>query len=330
MKSRTAAVLALTVVLLTTLGWTGESWAQTKLPRVGVFTFIARGDDTTIGEWFEPFRRRLATQGWVEGKNVVFEYRSALGDPSQLAVAAAELVRLKVDVIWAAGAPMVRAAYGQTRTIPIVATDLTSDPVAAGYVESYGRPGGNVTGVFLDAPEFAGKWFELLEGMIPGLSRVAVMWDPSPGTAHMQAVEMVARSLRVQLQVLEVRTPDDIDRAFSALAERSQALIILPSPMVYVQSERLAKLAVKYRLLATSMAHLFAEAGGAVAYGPELMSVNERAAVFVAKILSGAKPGDLPVERPTKVQLIVNLKSVSALGLKVPDRILYRADEVIR
>jgi putative tryptophan/tyrosine transport system substrate-binding protein len=330
MKHRAAAVLALTVALSVTLGWAGESQGEEKISRVGILTFIATTDDPTLKQWMEPFRRTLALQGWVEGKNVVFEYRSALGDPSQLAEAAAELVRLKVDVIWAAGAPFARAAYTATRTIPIVATDFTTDPVAEGYVQSHGRPGGNLTGVFLDAPEFAGKWFQLLNAMVPGLSRVAVLWDPSPGRAHLEAVQNVARSLRVQLQVLEVRKPEDIDRAFSVLRGRPQALIVLPSPMLYRQIEQLAELAVKHRLPATSMNLAFAKVGGMIGYGPNVVSTSDSAALLVAKILAGAKPAELPVERPTKVQLVINLKTAKALGLAVPESVLYRADEIIR
>ena len=330
MKNRVAAVLLFAVTLLTSFAWTGESWAQARIPRVGILSYFPFTDDPTLQQWFEPFRHTLADQGWIEGKNVQFEYRSAQNDPSRYAEAAAELVALKVDVIWAPSAPMVRAVYAATRTIPIVAQDFTSDPVAEGYVESYSRPGGNITGVFLDAPEFAGKWFELLKAMVPDLSRVVVLWDPSPGPTHLRALQSAARAFGIQLQVLEVRKPDDVDRAFSALRGRPQALIILPSPWIYSHSERLAKLTLKHRLPATSMARLFADAGGAVAYGPELASASERSAAFVAKILGGAKPAELPVERPTKIQLIVNLKTAKALGLTVPDSVLLRADEVIR
>ena len=329
MRRRAAAVLLFSAALLTSI--IGESWAQAKIPRVGILTFVPVTDDPALRQWHEPFRRTLADQGWIEGKNVLFEYRSVpFGNPSQLVEGAAELVRLKVDVIFADSGPATRASYAATRTIPIVAQDFTTDPVAEGYIESYGRPGGNLTGVFLDAPEFAGKWLQLLKAMVPGLSRAVVLWDPSPGAAHLQALQKVARSFRVQLQILEVRKLEDIDRAFSALRGQPQALIILPSPMIYVQSKRLAKLALKHRLPATSMARLFAEAGGTVAYGPEQASAYERSAVFVAKILGGAKPAELPVERPTKVQLIVNLKTAKALGLTVPESVLYRADEVIR
>jgi putative ABC transport system substrate-binding protein len=278
----------------------------------------------------EPFRHALAERGWVEGQSVAIEYRHVLKDSSQGAQAAAEFARAKVDVIFADGAPWVRAARAATQTIPIIGIDYTTDPVVEGYAKTYGRPGGNVTGVFLDAPDFAGKWFQLLKAIVPRLSRVGVLWDPSPGTAHLQAVQAIARSLRVQVQVVEVHKAEELDRAFSALRERSQALILLPSPMIYSESERLAKLSLKHRLPATSMARTFADAGGTLAYGPEQTSVDERCAVLVAKVLAGTKPGNLPVERPTKVQLVVNLKTAKALGLTIPESVLYRADEVIR
>jgi putative ABC transport system substrate-binding protein len=327
MRDRTAAVLLLA---LTTLGWTGESSAQTKISRVGIPTLFAVTDDPTVGLWLEPFRRTLADQGWIEGKNVVLEYRSAGSDPTRFAEAASELTGLKVDVIFADSAPGVRAAYSATRTIPIVAIDFTTDPVTEGYVQSYGRPGGNVTGVFLDTPGFSGKWLELLKAAVPGLSRAVVLWDPSPGRAHLQGVQSIAQSLHLQVQVLEVRKPEDIDKAFLTLRKRPQALIILPSPMMFLESERLAKLALKHRLPGTSMARLFADAGGVLSYGPDNGAAFERSAMLVAKILGGVKPGDLPVERPSKFELVVNLKTAKALGLNIPQSILLRADEVIR
>ena len=330
MKNRVAAVLFLVVALLTSLAWNGEAWAQTKLPRVGILSFVAATDDPTRELWFDGlFRRNLADEGWIEGKNVSFEYRSAHSDPSRFAEAAEEIVGLKVDVIFAASAPALRAAYAATRTIPIVATDFTTDPIAEGYIQSYARPGGNVTGVFLDAPEFTGKWFELLKAMIPDLSRVSVLWDSGPGATHLHAVHSVARSLDIKLQVLEVRKPDDIDKTFDALRGQPQAVVILPSPMTWVQSARLARLALKHRLPATSMAREFAIAGGVIAYGPDGTAANERVAVLVTKILDGSKPAELPVERPTKFNLVVNLKTAKALGITIPRSILLRADEVI-
>jgi putative ABC transport system substrate-binding protein len=316
--------------VLTTLGWTGEAWGQAKLARVGILTFSAVENDPRVDALLKVFRRTLADRDWVEGKTVTFEYRDAHSDPSRFAEAAEQLVGLDVDVIMAASAPALRAAYAATRTIPIAAGDYTTDPVAEGYVQSYAQPGGNVTGVFLDAPDFAGKWFELLQAMVPDLSRVAVLWDPGPGTIHLKAVRTVARSLDIKLQIREVRKPDDIGTAFAALRGRPQAVILLPSPMIYGQSPRLAELAQKHRLPATSMAREFADAGGALSYGPEDTSTWVRIAVFVAKILNGSKPAELPVERPTKIQLVVNLKTAKALGITVPQSILLRADEVIR
>jgi len=320
MRNRGAVVLYLVAALWIGLAWIGESRGQTRIPRVGIVTLGQGLTGEQDKKWWEPFRRTLADQGWVEGKTALFEYSGT----------ADELARLKVDAILAVSAPSTRAAYAATRTIPIVALDFTNDPVAAGYAESYGHPGRNLTGVFLDAPEFSGKWLQLMKVIVPGLSHVVVLWDPAPGAAHLQALKTAGRSLLVKLQVLQVRKPDDIDRAFSALRGTPQALIILPSPMIYQQSERLAKLALQHRLPGTSYSPSFAEAGGLLSYGPDAPSSYERCAVLLAKILAGARPGDLPVERPTKYQLIVNLKTAKTLGLTVPDSVLVRADEVIQ
>jgi len=330
LKNRVAAVLLLVGAVLTNLVWTGDAWGQAKLARVGILTYANVADSPALARYMEIFRRTLTDRGWTEGKNVLFEYRSAHSDPSRFAEAASEVAGLKVDVIWAISAPALRAAHAATRTIPIVAIDYTTDPIAEGYVQSYARPGGNVTGVFLDAPEFAGKWFDLLRAMVPDLSRVSVLWDPAPGATHLRAVRSVARLLDIKLQVLEVHKPDDIDTAFDALRGPPQAVIILPSPMIYWQSARLARLALKHRLPATSFAREFSIAGGALAYGPNDYSPVERNAVLVAKILGGSNPAELPVERPTKIQLVVNLKTTKALDLTIPQSILLRTDEVIR
>jgi putative ABC transport system substrate-binding protein len=329
MLNRVAVVLLIVSAVLTSSGWTGEAWGQEKIARVGILSFSPASDDPTLEAVLKVARRTLADQGWIEGETVLFEYRSANSDPSQFAVAAEALVGLKVDVILAGSAPALHAAYAATSTIPIVANDFTTDPIAEGYVDSYARPGGNVTGIFLDAPEFAGKWFELLTAMVPDLSRVAVLWDPAPGATHLLAVRSVAKALDIKLQILEVHKPDDIDRAFAKLRGSPQAVIFLPSPMIYRQSARLAELALRHKLPATSMAHEFANAGGALAYGPGRAASWERSAVLVARILSGAQPAELPVERPTRIQLVVNRKTTKALGLTIPQSILLRADEVI-
>jgi putative ABC transport system substrate-binding protein len=329
MEHRVFALLILSLGALTSLGWAAASWGQTKVPRVGILSYVG-ATPKAQKEFLQPFRDKLAELGWVEGQQVEIAYSRGVSTPSQLADAAADLTRLKPDVIYADSAPSVRALHAATSTIPTVAIDFTTDPIAEGYVESYGRPGKNITGIFLDAPEFSGKWIELLKATVPDLSRVVVLWDPSPGPAHVQAVKVIAKSTGVQVQVIEVRTPEDIDRASSELRGRPQALIILPSPMLFLQNERLARLALKHRLPATSMTRGFADAGGLITYGPQRVPVYERAAVLVAKILRGAKPADLPVERPTTFELIVNLKTAKALGITIPQSILGRADEVIR
>jgi len=324
MRSQPVAVLMFLAASLLTFGWSSESWGQTKIARVGILTI----DDKQ--PWFEPFERTLAEHGWVVGKNVALEYRSAGGNASRFADAAQELVRLKVDVIYCVSAPAVHAARAATRTIPVVGMDYSTDPVAAGYADSYGHPGQNLTGVFLDAPEFTGKWLEILRAMVPRLSNIAVLWDPAPGPVHLRAVQGTARSLGAQVQVVEVHTPDEIEPAFSALHPRPQALVVLPSPLLYTESVKLAELAMKHRLPATAMFRLFSDSGGMVSYGPDLSTSVERCAVIVAKILRGTHPADLPIERPARFELIVNSKTVKALGLTIPDSVSVRADEIIR
>jgi putative ABC transport system substrate-binding protein len=329
MKFGVRNVLLFLVALVAFIALSGDGLAQAKVARVGILSFSAIERDPNLQAVMPVFQRALASRGWIEGKNVTFVYRDAGRDPARFAAAAVEMTRANVDLIFATSAPALRAAHAATETIPIVAGDFTTDPVAEGYIESYGRPGGNITGVFLNAPEFAGKWFEILRAMVPDLSRVSVLWDPGPGTTHLQAVRSVAASSGVKLQVLEVKKPADLDSAFSALSGRPQALILLPSPMIYNQSARLARLASEHKLLAVSMAREFADAGGLLAYGPERASAWERAAVFVARILEGSDPAVLPVEQPIKIQLVVNMNTARMLGVSIPESVFLRADEVI-
>lgn len=224
----------------------------------------------------------------------------------------------------------MRAAFAATRDIPIVAHDLETDPVAAAYAQSYSRPGRNLTGLFLDSPELAGKWLELLKAMVPRLSRIVVLFDATSGPVPLDAVRNAAPALGIKLQVLEIHTPADVDKAASAFGERAQAIIALPSPMMYGQSEHIAMLAMKHRLPATSMFVPFADAGGLLPYGPNMAATFEQCAVLLAKVLDGAKPGDLPIERPVKFEFVLNMKTAKALHLSVPDTVLVRADRLIR
>ncbi len=321
MKPRIPGLQALTALMLIATLWTNASWAQTKIARVGILT----NDQTD----FLFFYQMLGEHGWVEGKNVIFEVRDPGVDPTRMAEPAAELVRLKVDVLFPIGPPSVRAAFAATQDIPIVAHDLETDPVAAGYARSYSRPGRNLTGLFLDSPDLAGKWLELLKAMVPHLSRVVVLWDATSGPVPLAAVRNAAPALGIKLQVLEIHTPADIDKAPSAFGGRAQAIIALPSPMMYTQNEHLAKLAAKHRLPGPSMFVPFADAGGLLAYGPNMAATFEQCAVLLAKVLGGAKPGDLPIERPTKFEFVLNVKTARNLHLTVPDTVLLRADRLI-
>ena len=326
MKRCIDILLASTAFFLIATFGMGTSWAQTKTLRVGVLynTNEIRNALSAVR-----FFQTLGEHGWVEGKNVLFEFRDSGGDPTRLAEPAAELVRLKVDVLFPIGPPSVRAAFAATRDIPIVAHDLETDPVAAGYAQRYSRPGRNLTGLFLDSPDLAGKWLELLKAMVPRLSRVVVLWDATSGPVPLNAVRNAAPALGVKLQVLKIHTPADIDKAPTAFGGRAQAVIALPSPMMYNENAHLAKLMTKHRLPATSMFVPFAEAGGLLAYGPEMAATFEQCAVLLAKVLGGAKPGDLPIERPNKFIFVLNSKAAGDLHLTVPDTVLLRADRVI-
>jgi putative tryptophan/tyrosine transport system substrate-binding protein len=284
----------------------------------------------------EAFRQGLRDLGYVEGRNVVIETRDAEGKPERLPALAAELIALKVDVIvTGGGTPPALAAKQATKTIPIVFASAP-DPVTDGLVTSLARPGGNVTGSSNLNPELVGKCLEQLTQAVPGVSRVAVLWQPGfmderTDRDMLKAADIAARALGVRLEIVEARGPTDIDRAFSKVTRaRAGALTVLPSAMLFTERRRLVDLAAKNRLPAVYVQREFVEAGGLMAYGPNLADLFRRAATYVDKILKGAKPGDLPVEQPTKFDLVINLKTAKALGLTIPPSLLGRADEVIQ
>jgi putative ABC transport system substrate-binding protein len=283
----------------------------------------------------EAFRQGLRGLGYVEGGNVVIEYRDAEGKPERLPALAAELVALKVDVIVAGGTPQALVAKQATRTLPIVFAAL-ADPVASGVVTSLAQPGGNVTGTSLLAPELVGKRLEQLKQAVPGVSRVAVLWQPGglgerTNKDMLQGTEVAARALGMRLQFVEARGPENFDRAFSDMTRaRAGALTVLPSNMFITERRRLVDLAAKNRLPAVYGLREFVDAGGLVSYGANPADSFRRSATYVDKILKGAKPGDLPVEQPTKFELVINLKIAKALGLTIPPSLLARADEVIQ
>jgi len=283
----------------------------------------------------EAFLQGLRDLGYVEGRNVVIEYRYAQGKPERFPALAAELVALKVDVIVVPNTPPALAAKQATRTLPIVFA-FAVDPVTDGLVTSLARPGGNVTGLSNLAPELGGKRLELLTQAVPGVTRVAVLWQPG-GPAErtekdiLTRAEVAGRALGLRLQFVEARGPADVDRAFSDMTRaRAGALNVLGSPMFTSERRRLVDLAAKHRLPAVYGRREYVDAGGLMSYAPNFADLFRRAATYVDKILKGAKPGDLPVEQPSKFDLIINLKTAKALGLTIPPSLLGRADEIIQ
>ena len=300
-----------------------------KVPRIGILTPGPISERLLL---FEAFRQGLRDLGYVEGQTVTLEFRSAEGNFERLPDLAAELVRLKVDVIVAATTAASLAAKQATWTLPIVMA-VTADPVGVGLVSSLARPGGNITGLDLLSVDLARKRLELLRETVPGLSRVAVLSSPTtPATAlQMRETQVVAQALGVRLQALDVRGPNEFEGAFRAATRgRAGALLTLDDPFIFTHRTLILALVAKSRLPAMYGFREFAEAGGLMAYGTYLPALYRRAAVYVDKILKGAKPADLPVEQPTRFELVINLKTAKALGLTFPQSILIRADQVIQ
>jgi putative ABC transport system substrate-binding protein len=302
-----------------------------KVARIG---YLA-GNQAASPHLPEAFHQGLRDLGYVEGRNVVIELRDAEGKFERLPALAAELVALKVDVIVAPSTLAALAAKQATRTLPIVFIGA-NDPVTDGLVASLARPGGNVTGLATLVSELVGKYLELLKQALPEVSRVAFLWHPGGSGERterdmLKAAEAAARALGVRLQFVEVRGPEDFDRAFSDMTRaRAGALTVFGSSMFVSERRRLADLAAKNRLPGMYPIREFVDAGGLMAYGPNNADLLRRAATYVDKILKGAKPGDLPVEQPTKFELVINLKTAKALGLTIPQSVLGRADEVIQ
>jgi len=327
--TRLAVVLTLALGLLA-VPFAAEAQQAAKVARIGYLTpNIAANPHLS-----EAFGQGLRDLGYVEGRNVVIEYRSAEGKLERLPALAAELVALKVDVIVAPNTVAALAAKQATRTLPIVFA-VAADPVTSGLVTSLARPGGNVTGLSVLAPELVGKCLELLTQAVPGVSRVAVLWQPgSLGERTekdmLKEAEVAARALGVRPQFVEARGPADFDRAFSDMTRaRAGALTVLPSNMFANERRRLVDLAAKNRLPAVYPFREFVDAGGLMSYGATLADLYRRAATYVDKILKGTKPADLPVEQPTKFEFVINLKTAKALGLTIPRSVLIRADQLI-
>jgi ABC-type uncharacterized transport system substrate-binding protein len=302
-----------------------------KTPRIGT---LMPGPSELSEATLNAFMRGLRELGYTEGQNIAIERRYADWKLDRLPELAADLVRLKVDVIVALSTPPGRAAKQATSTIPIVVAGM-ADPVGDELVASLARPNGNVTGTTFLGPELIAKRLGLLKEAVPGAFRVAVLWHPGVYSERtmgdmLNETEAAARTLGMQLQLLGARGPNDFDEAFSAMnRDRADALLLFPSPMLYLEHRRIVDLAAKSRLPAMYAAREFVDAGGLMAYGANLPDLFRRSATYVDKILKGVSPADLPVEQPTKFELVINLKTAKALGLEVPPTLLARADEVI-
>jgi len=277
------------------------------------------------------FRESLVEFGYVEGQNLVIDQRYANGRREKVSGYLADLLALRVRALVVVGPYVLKTAKSAGTDTPIVAIDLESDPVAAGFVTSLARPGGNVTGTFLDQASLSGKWLELLKDINPKLSRTAVIWDSSTPSYQLEALKAGARSLAVQQETLAVTSQHDFTNAFAAASRsHAEAIVILSSPIVSQYGDMLANLSVAHRLPTVSMFRENVTAGCLMAYGPSLVDGWRRLASFVSRVLKGAKPGDLPIERPTTFELVINLKTAKALGLTIPPSLLGRADEVIQ
>ncbi len=307
-----------------------EAQQSAKVPRIGYL-----GYSSPALEHVGAFRQGLRDLGYAEGQSIAIEYRSAGGKPQRLPELAAELVGLKVDVIVTLATPGALAAKQATNTIPIIVAAM-ADPVGDGLVASLARPGGNITGLTFLGPELVPKRLELLKEAVPGVTRVAVLWHPGVYSERtmrdmIKETEGAAQVLGVKLQLLGARSPSDFGRAFSAMSRnRADALIVFPSPMFYAEHRHIVDLVAKNRLPAVYPWREGVDAGGLMAYGASIPDMLRRAAVYVDKILKGAKPADLPVEQPTRFEMVINLKTAKALGITMPQSVLIRADQVIQ
>jgi putative tryptophan/tyrosine transport system substrate-binding protein len=325
--------LAVILAVSLTLSPLGTATAQPreKVPRVGYLTAGSHSDQGRQRR-FEAFRQGLRDLGYVEGQNIAIESRWAEGKSDRYPVLAADLVRLEMDVIVTVGGAASKAAQQATKTIPIVMS-LVNDPLGSGLVPSLAHPGGNVTGISLMAPDLVGKQLEVLKEIVPQASRMALLRNPTnPASApQLREAAVAARALGVRLQTLEARVPQEIDSAFAAMTrERAGALVVLTDSIFTNQRRQIAELATERRLPAVYGNSEHAEAGGLMAYSANFLDLERRAATFVDKILKGAKPGNLPVEQPTKLELVINLRAAKAIGLTIPQTLLQRADQVIQ
>jgi putative tryptophan/tyrosine transport system substrate-binding protein len=330
MKAAVPSILV--AVVLLALGVTAEAQQPKKVPRIG---YLSIGDPATESTRAEGIRLALRELGYIEGQNIATEYRYAEGKLDRVPELAAELVRLKVDILVVGGPIPIRAAKNATKTIPIVMIGLGPDPVEAGFIESLARPGGNVTGLTNLGPELGGKRLELFKEAVPKLARVAVLYDPTIPASVRELKDVLpaaARALGLTVRSWEVRAADDFDKIFATISKwRPDGLYVLVSgPLMSANRKRIVGFLLKSRLPSMYNSRESVDAGGLMSYGADLADSYRRVAYYVDKILKGAKPADLPVEQPTKFELVINLKTAKQIGLTIPQSLLYRADKVIK
>jgi len=330
MSKKIVAFLMATVILATV--HLAEAQQPKKVPRIG---YLVSSDPATESTRSEAIRLALRELGYIEGQNIAIEYRYAEGKLDRLPALAADLVRLKVDIIVAAGGDtMVRAAKNATKTIPIVMVGTGGDPVEAGLIDSLARPGGNVTGITTLSRELGGKRLELLKEAVTKVARVAVLYDPATSAAVLEVKEdlpVAARALRLTIQSWEIRAANDFDSVFAALnKQRPDGLYVPAGALMRDNRKRIAGLAIKSRLPSMYNNREAVNAGGLMSYGADRADSFRRVAYYVDRILKGAKPADLPVEQPTKFELVINLKTAKQIGVTIPQSVLYRADKVIK
>ena len=332
MRSNRAALAVVVTLIAAALAGPGPAGAQRpgSAPRIGA---LYAGTVVTAAQFNDAFTRGLRELGYVEGQNIVIERRYADGRRERITELAAELVRMKVDVIATGTDSTIAAVKQQTRTIPIVMI-AASDPVGTGFVSSLARPGGNLTGTSRMSTELSAKRLELLREALPHLSRVAVMWNPDVRGAVLdfKELEAPARSMGLRLQSVEVTQAEDLARALDSIVEaRAEALVVVtPNPVTFANQRQIASFAQRHRLPSIYGVHEYAESGGLISYGASVQASYHRAAFYIDRILKGARPGDLPVEQPTTIELVVNLKTAKAIGLTIPPSLLRRADRVIQ
>jgi putative ABC transport system substrate-binding protein len=306
---------------------TARAQQPVEVPRVG---FVYSGPKAAMAPRMGSILTGLQASGYAAPTQVEIVARTAEADPDQIGPLVKEVIAKNVNVIIAAGPPVLHAARSATRTIPIIAIDLETDPVASGMAATLARPGGNITGVFLDFPDFTAKWMEMLVESNPKLLRTAVLWDPATGPVQVEAVGKAGGRLNVQLDITEVRRPSDFDAAFSRASQHgSGAMVMLSSPLIADNVQMLAELALRHRFPAITLFPDFARAGGLLAYGPNLLSLLRLSGIVAGKVLRGANPAELPIERPTKFETVLNMRTAHALGLSIATSLLLRADEVI-